>query len=245
MADKQYFVITSTYGGNLVTGNIILLPGGGRLNNADITINDEDLVIAGNYSDGKGNIFVEKTIVGTTINSSSAYIENSISFTNGGRLNLSAQTADRTTDPNQSAYSDSAIAISSTWNHTISTGNEYPSSATYEADMFKSTGGTFSVISDLCGTISQNQSVSLTGLTTKDGNAADNSTGNTIITTAIRANARKWVKLLIGWRILCILRTIIHDWKMRQIFGAPLKRHARKVLKLMGVKKPCMKLYIF
>ncbi len=189
MADKQYFVITSTYGGNLVTGNIILLPGGGRLNNADITINDEDLVIAGNYSDGKGNIFVEKTIVGTTINSSSAYIENSISFTNGGRLNLSAQTADRTTDPNQSAYSDSAIAISSTWNHTISTGNEYPSSATYEADMFKSTGGTFSVISDLCGTISQNQSVSLTGLTTKDGNAADNSTGNTIITTAIRANS--------------------------------------------------------
>ncbi len=189
MADKQYFPITSTYGGKLTTGNIILLPGGGRLNGADITINDEDLVIAGNYSDGKGNIFVEKTIVETTINSSSAYIENSISFTNGGRLNLSAQTADRTTDPNQSAYSDSAIAISSTWNHTISTGNEYPSSATYEADMFKSTGGTFSVISDLYGTISQNQSVSLTGLTNKDGNAVDNSTGNTIITTAIRANS--------------------------------------------------------
>ena len=187
MADKQYFVITSTYGGNLATGNIILLPGGGRLNNADITINDEDLVIAGNYSGGY-NIFLSGSPT-TPEDSSSTYIENSISFTNGGRLNLSAQTADRTTDPNQSAYSDSAIQIIGTWDHTISQSNQYPSSATYEINMFKSTGGTFSVISDLCGTISQNQSVSLTGLTTSDGKAADNSSGNTIITTAIRANS--------------------------------------------------------
>lgn len=186
MADKQYNALTGAYNGSMTVENLIMLPVGGKLNNnAAVTISGEDLVVAGNYSDG--NIV---TSGNDTEEDSSSYKKYSVTFTKGGKLNLSAQTADSNqSTATQSAYNDADIKITSFWNHLIPTGNTGPSGQTLEADIFTSTGGTFSIISDLCGTISSTHIASLTGLTTTDGKPTDNATGNTIITTVVHANA--------------------------------------------------------
>ena len=186
MADKQYNALTGAYkNGSMTVENLIMLPVGGKLNNATVTISGEDLVVAGNYGDG--NIVTNDS---NTSEKSSSYKDYTVNFTNGGRLNLSAQTADSNqSTATQSAYNDADIKITSFWNHLIPTGNTGPSGQTLEADIFTSTGGTFSIISDLCGTISSTHIASLTGLTTTDGKPTDNATGNTIITTVVHANA--------------------------------------------------------
>ena len=185
MADKQYYALTGPDTGSMTVENLIMLPVGGKLNNATVTISGEDLVVAGNYGDG--NIVTNDS---NTSEKSSSYKDYTVNFTNGGRLNLSAQTADSNqSTAAQSDFNDADIKITSSWDHSIPIGNTAPSGQTLEADIFTSTGGTFSIISDLCGTLTSRHTASLTGLTTTDGKPTDNATGNTIITTVVRANA--------------------------------------------------------
>ena len=185
MADKQYYALTGPDTGSMTVENLIMLPVGGMLSNAAVTISGEDLVVAGNYVGG--NIVTDSA---NRDQKASSYKEYTVTFSKGGKLNLSAQTADSNqSTATQSAYNDADIKITSSWDHSIPIGNTGPSGQTFEADIFTSTGGTFSIISDLCGTISSSHTASLTGLTTTDGNPTDNATGNTIITTVVHANA--------------------------------------------------------
>lgn len=185
MADKQYYALTGPDTGSMTVENLIMLPVGGMLSNAAVTISGEDLVVAGNYVGG--NIVTDSA---NRDQKASSYKEYTVTFSKGGKLNLSAQTADSNqSTATQSAYNDADIKITSSWDHSIPIGNTGPSGQTFEADIFTSTGGTFSIISDLCGTISSSHTASLIGLTTTDGNPTDNATGNTIITTVVHANA--------------------------------------------------------
>ena len=185
MADKQYYALTGPDTGSKTVENLIMLPVGGMLSNAAVTISGEDLVVAGNYVGG--NIVTDSP---NRDQKASSYKEYTVTFSKGGKLNLSAQTADSNqSTATQSAYNDADIKITSSWDHSIPIGDTGPSGQTFEADIFTSTGGTFSIISDLCGTISSSHTASLIGLTTTDGNPTDNATGNTIITTVVHANA--------------------------------------------------------
>lgn len=206
MADKQYYALTGPDTGSMTVENLIMLPVGGKLNNATVTISGEDLVVAGNYGDG--NIVTNDS---NTSEKSSSYKDYTVNFTNGGRLNLSAQTADSNqSTAAQSDFNDADIKITSSWDHSIPIGNTAPSGQTLEADIFTSTGGTFSIISDLCGTLTSRHTASLTGLTTTDGNPTDNATGNTIITTVVRANAFELYNNFNGTISATNARTTIH-----------------------------------
>lgn len=189
-------------------GNLLLLPsattdnsggqlgsdaeiGGSYIYNAsassDFKIRGE-LTIATNFQ-GEYNIFLPHDMKGTYKSSLTSGIE----FTNGGILNISAQNGDVRTSSLQSDYKDADIRIASSAKKHVGQGYDstYVASGKYEAAAISSSTGTLTVISNLAGTISNENSVSLKGYYSdvERKNKADNSSGNTISASAFRTKA--------------------------------------------------------
>lgn len=189
-------------------GNLLLLPsaitdysggqlgsdaeiGGSYIYNAsassDFKIRGE-LTVATDFQ-GEYNIFLPHDMKGTYSSSLTSGIE----FTNGGILNISAQNGDVRTSFLQSDYKDADIRIASSAKKHIGRGYDstYVASGKYEAAAISSSTGTLTVISNLAGTISNENDVSLKGYYTDvaQQNMANNSSGNTISASAFRTKA--------------------------------------------------------
>lgn len=206
MADSDLYSIYFTPQTDPVSGtHVLLLPpadnstsGGGRTEGiSQISVSGGELAIAGNYT--QGNISFNGT--DKDDNPSTLYVA---TFTSGGSLNLSAQTGDtqQTNGRNEtSQYTDNRIVINTDFSHDISQNastERVPTSGTYEFGSFKSSGGTFRIVSDLVGTISTHHTTSLIGLRDKDGKPVNNSSNNTITTATLRANSVELYNNFIG-----------------------------------------------